>query len=83
MNHILKTRPAPTQLCCDNASEFTSQIVILWAYQHQVKLGFSRPGKPTDNAYIEAFYGTLRIKCLNTQWFLALTDVQLQLNAWW
>jgi len=37
LNHILETRPAPKKLCCDNGSEFTSQLVDLWAYQHQVK----------------------------------------------
>jgi hypothetical protein len=26
----------------------------LWAYQRGVTLDFSRPGKPTDNAFIEA-----------------------------
>ena len=67
LNRIVKDRSAPKNLCCDNGSEFTSQILDLWAYQHQVKLDFSRPGKPTDNAYIEAFNGTLRRECLNTQ----------------
>jgi putative transposase len=30
-------------------------------------MDFSRPGKPTDNAYIESFNGSLRAECLNTQ----------------
>ncbi|MCH9809559.1 MAG: integrase core domain-containing protein [Alphaproteobacteria bacterium] len=29
-------------------------------------LDFSRPGKPTDNAFFEAFNGRLRAECLNT-----------------
>ena len=82
LNDILKERAVPKKLCCDNGSEFTSQLVDLWAYQHQVKLDFSRPGKPTDNAYIESFNGTLRRECLNTQWFLSLTDAQQQLDRW-
>jgi len=36
---------------------------------HQVKLEFFRSGKPTDNAYIESFNGTLWKECLNTLWF--------------
>ena len=44
LNHILKNWPAPNTLRCDNGSEFTSQILDLWAYQHQGKLDFSRPG---------------------------------------
>lgn len=31
-----------------------------WAYERGVKLDFSRPGKPTDNAKIESFNGRLR-----------------------
>jgi putative transposase len=57
LNRIRKDRPAPKKLCCDNGSEFTSHLVDLWGYQHQVKLDFSRTGKPTDNAYIESFDG--------------------------
>ena len=83
LNPILKTRLAPKTLRCDNGSgsEFPSQILDLWAYQHQVKLDFSRPGKPTDNAYLDSFNGTLRRECLNTQWFVSLTDAQQQLNT--
>ena len=40
----------PQMLFCDNGSEFTSQVLDLWAYHNQVKIDFSRPGKPTDNA---------------------------------
>ncbi|QGQ27083.1 transposase [Gimesia benthica] len=29
------------------------------AYWNRVKLDFSRPGKPTDNAFIESFSGRL------------------------
>jgi putative transposase len=34
--------------------------VDLWAYHHGVRIDFSRPGKPTDNAFIETFNGSLR-----------------------
>jgi putative transposase len=32
-------------------------------------IGFSRRGKPTDNAFIESSNGTLRDECLNLHWF--------------
>ena len=48
----------------------------LWAYQRGVVLDFSRPGKPTDNAYIEAFNGRFRAECLNAHWFMSLADAQ-------
>lgn len=40
-----------------------------WAYADQVILDFSRPGKLTDNAFIEAFNGCFREQCLNAHWF--------------
>jgi putative transposase len=57
-------------------SEFVSRDLDLWAYTRGVTLDFSRPGKPTDNAYIEAFNGRFRAERLNTHWFLTLADAR-------
>ena len=54
----------------------------LWAYRHGVVLDFSRPDKPTDNAYIEAFNARFRAECLNAHWFLGLADAAEKLEAW-
>ena len=53
-----------------------------WAYLNGVELDFSRPGKPTDNAFIEAFNGRLREECLNENWFLSLEDAREKVEAW-
>jgi putative transposase len=45
-------------------------------------LDFSRPGKPTDNAFIESFNGKFRQECLNQHWFLSLEDTQDVIEAW-
>ena len=66
----------------DNGSEFISRDMDLWAYQRGVILDFSRPGKPTDNAFIEAFNSKLRSECLNAHWFLSLQDACEKLEAW-
>jgi putative transposase len=65
LNAVRRMRGAPTLLFCDNGSEFTSQSVDLWAYHNKAHIDFSRPGKPTDNAYVESFNGTLRAECLD------------------
>jgi transposase InsO family protein len=62
-------RGVPKFLFCDNGCELTSQIMDLWAYHNQVRIDFSRPGKPTDNAHVESFNGTLRAECLEVHWF--------------
>ena len=44
--------------------------------------GFSRPGKPTHNAFIEAFNGTFRQECLNENLFLSLADAEDKVESW-
>jgi putative transposase len=66
----------------DNGPEFTSKKLDRWAYLHGVELDFSRPGKPTDNALIEAFNGRFREECLNQSWFLSLEKAKEKIDAW-
>jgi putative transposase len=75
-------RGVPKVLFCDNGSEFTSQAMDLWAYRHGVKIDFSRPGKPTDNAFVESFNGTLRAECLDTHWFSDPNEAKQLIEAW-
>ena len=72
----------PRTIRVDNGSEFISRDLDLWAYAKGVTLDFSRPGKPTDNAYIEAFNGRFRAECLNAHWFLTLADAAEKMEAW-
>jgi putative transposase len=57
----------PQTIQVDNGSEFTSRDLDLWAYANDATLDFSRPGKLTDNGFIEAFNSKLRSECLNTR----------------
>lgn len=79
----LKTsRSLPERIYCDNGPEFISKVLDKWAYKQGVTLDFSRPGKPTDNAYVESFNGRFREECLNTHWFLSLEDARDKIEAW-
>ena len=72
----------PKTIRVDQGTEFVSRDLDLWAYQRGVTLDFSRPGKPTDNAFIEAFNGKFRAECLNAHWFLSLADARQKMEAW-
>ena len=72
----------PKKIRVDNGTEFTSKALDHWAYWNHVELDFSRPGKPADNAFIEAFNGTLRRECLSQHWFTDLDEVQGVLGHW-
>jgi putative transposase len=82
LNQLKLDRGVPKGLFCDNGNEFTSQAMDLWAYRNSAKIDFSRPRKPTDNALVESFNGTLRSECLNIHWFLGLKEAKQLIEAW-
>jgi putative transposase len=81
LNRIKVSRGVPKMIHCDNGSEFCSQAMDLWAYQHGVRMAFSRPGKPTDNAFVESFNGTFRAECLKAN-CRKLSLLGLVLKSW-
>ena len=84
----------PRTIRVANSSEFVSRDLEPWAYSNEVFLDFSRPGKPIDNGFIEAFNSKLRLECLNAtrhcrsdQWrdngtFMNLAGAQEKLEDW-
>lgn len=78
----VKAHGKPESIKVDNGPEFISKEVDLWAYSNGVKLDFSRPGKPTDNAFIESFNGRFRQECLNQHWFLSLEEAKSKIEEW-
>lgn len=76
LNHLKSLRGTPKRIQIDNGSEFISHALDHCAYENEVTSDFSRPAKPTDNAFIESFNGSLRDECLNVHWFLSLDDAR-------
>jgi putative transposase len=72
----------PERIAIDNGPEFISKALDAWAYRNGVQLEFSRPGKPTDNAFVESFNGRFRDECLNQHWFASLEEVRQTVEAW-
>jgi len=82
LHRIGRRRKLPKVIRVDNGPEFVSKDLDMWAYWNGVKLDFIRPGKPTDNAIIEAFHSRFRQECLNEHWFLSLEDAQEKVETW-
>jgi hypothetical protein len=47
-----------------------------------VRLDFSRPGRPSDNAIRESFNNRVRQELLNPNWFRSLAGARVQAAAW-
>jgi putative transposase len=82
MKRLAATRGVPESITTDNGSEFAGRAMDVWAQQAGVKLDFIRPGRPTQNGYIESFNGRLRDECLNTEMFSSLADAREKLQRW-
>lgn len=70
LNPIVLRRPLPQLLKTDNSSAFAGNMLEKWGYERGIRIDFSRPGTPTDNATVESFNGRLRQECLNENWFM-------------
>ena len=82
LEQLQADRGKPQSIRVDNGPEFISKSLDWWAYFNQVTLDFSRPGKPTDNPFIESFNGRLRQECLNQHWFQDLLEAAETVEAW-
>lgn len=82
LDRIVADRGAPKSIRVDNGPEFAGRLLDQWAYFSGVELDFSRPGKPTDNSFIESFNARVRAECLNTSWFLSMEDARQRIEAW-
>lgn len=82
LDRLIRLRGKPKSVRVDNGPEFAGRMLDQWAYLNGVTLDFSRPGKPTDNAFIEAFNSRLRQECLNASWFLSMADARSRIEDW-
>jgi putative transposase len=81
-NKIAAKRGPPVRVFVDNGSEFSGRVFDLWAYHQNAKIDFNRPGKPTDNCFVESFNLSFRDECLNVHWFQTIDEARTKIEAW-
>jgi putative transposase len=82
LERVVDGRGRPSSIRVDNCPEFISKDLDRWAYWNKVTLDFSRPGKPTDNTFVESFNARFRMECLNEHWFLTQADAVEKIESW-
>lgn len=82
LERALAEKEKPRSITVDHGTEFMSRALEDWAFARGVQLDFIRPGKPVENAFIEAFNGRLRDECLNVHQFLSIEDAKAKIEAW-
>ena len=82
LNQLMLHRGVPKMVVSDNGTEFTSNAILNWADQVQVKWHYIAPGKPMQNGFIESFNGKLRDEKLNDTLFTTLHQARVELTTW-
>ena len=81
LDRLAADRGKPKTIRVDSGREFAGRLLNPWAYLNGVELDFSRPGTPTDNAFIEAFNARIGAECLNASLFMSLPDARDRIEA--
>lgn len=82
LDRIAAWRGCPAKMRMDNGPELTSVRLAAWAEEHSIQLEFIKPGKPTQNSYIERFNRTYREEVLDAYVFNSLSEVREITEKW-
>lgn len=82
LERVVAWRGLPAKLRMDNGPEFISSALAGWAEQHQIQLEFIKPGKPTQNSFVERFNRTYRTEILDMYVFKNLHEVRELTEKW-
>ncbi len=82
LERIIAWLGMPQKLRMDNGPEFISLALADWAERNRVQLEHIKPGKPTQNSYIERFNRTYRTEVLDMYLFKSLREVREITDNW-
>ena len=82
LTQLAEQRGLPKAIKCDNGPEFTSKVMLKWADETGVQLGFIAKGKPTQNGFIESFNGKMRKECLDRHIFRIFVEAKEVIMNW-
>lgn len=82
MRMLKFTRGLPRTIRVDNGPEFIYKKLDEYLLQQETQLSWTRPGKPSDNAYIERFNRTYREDILNAYEFKSIAQVKELTKSW-
>ncbi|MEL6626942.1 MAG: IS3 family transposase [Bacteroidota bacterium] len=82
LNQLIEWRGKPKQIRVDNGPEFLAFVLDKWCQKHGIDLLFIRPGKPTENSYVERFNRTYREEVLSAWLIESLSQARALTQEW-
>jgi putative transposase len=82
LDQVIADRGRPVMIVSDNGTEFTSNAVLAWTQDRRLDWLYIAPGKPTQNAFCEAYNSKFRDECLNETLFRDLSHARQVIAGW-
>jgi putative transposase len=82
LDKVAQWRGLPQYIRCDNGPEFIARKLAAWAEKNKVELRHIQPGKPSQNGLIERLNKTLRVECLDMNWFSSMEELNQSIQDW-
>lgn len=82
LDRIVANRGYPLKMRMDNGPELVSLALAQWAEEHGVMMEFIKPGKPTQNTFIERFNRIYRTEILDFYLFRTQNEAREITERW-
>jgi putative transposase len=76
LDRVIECYGKPRVLRYDNGPAYVSALVIAQATKHGIRLDYSQPGQPQQNAYVARFNRTVRYEWLAPRLFASIVEGQ-------
>ncbi|MEL6676861.1 MAG: IS3 family transposase [Bacteroidota bacterium] len=82
LDQLIEWRGKPKQIRVDNGPEFLAIVMDQWCQKHGIDLLLIRPGKPTENSYVERFNRTSKEEVLSAWLIESLSQARALTQEW-
>ena len=79
---IIEQPGKPGMIVSDHRTELTSNAILSWCANHQIKWHYIAPGKPRKSGFAERFNGHMRNELLNETLFHGLRHARSAIARW-
>ena len=82
MDQIVARRGKPRIIRVDNGPECCTRVFVEWCEKNNIRIQYTQPGKPMQNAFIERLNRLFREDILDAYLFEDLEDLRLLADEW-
>ena len=81
-DQLIEKRSAPSQITCDNGTEFTSKAMLIWQKESGVRLGIHAVWQADTERICGESQWSFRLECLNQHWFRTIEEARQIIDDW-